>query len=417
MNVKHPSNLQAVMHCVLQETNFASVPNLQANEHTVPTNSFPLSTPPHAKQLPPCTISPSAFCSPPQATREDINALGLDSPDSFLDQLHRTSARPSARQSSLQVIAGRCCKILGQLPQVPAGALQHAGPSQRSAPDSRRTARNAESGAVLASACDAPKPASRGLQTDPLQQQQSSLPGRRSRFAETQPVQQHHQASARQNVQQLAGFLAQYKPVIVAGYAVDSQSGQLQRPAPPHRPMKSLKSVQFRRMQAGLPTDPASLLEEAGWQLHLQQSYACHQKGSSAFDAQTRIPPNVAPRFASSLPATELPLHSQAQCAGSPLPASQQMSAMQSPVGVTANAHTILSPSPPSTAITVTQHLQSGEKPAVAPVDAPVGSLAPPNTPEGLQNFQAGINSTLKTLGLTHDAIQNILRNAQKLGH
>ncbi|KAL0054387.1 hypothetical protein WJX82_008127 [Trebouxia sp. C0006] len=65
----------AVLKCI-QETTFGSVQDLQANDQTAPPARSQVSTPPYAKQLPLCTVSPSAFCSPPPATREDINALG-----------------------------------------------------------------------------------------------------------------------------------------------------------------------------------------------------------------------------------------------------------------------------------------------------------------------------------------------------
>ncbi|KAL0018664.1 hypothetical protein WJX79_000939 [Trebouxia sp. C0005] len=277
----------AVLKCI-QETNFGSVHDLQANDQTAPPARSQVSTPPYAKQLPPCTVSPSAFCSPPQATREDINALGLDSPDSFLDQLHRTSAKPAA----------------------------------------------------------------------------------------------------------------------------------LQRPAPPYRRMQSLKSVLAARLQAGtrLPTDPASLLEEAGWQSHLLL-LGRQPKGSPVFGAsQMPSPPNRSPAFGSS-PLGPAPMMPQTKN-GTQLVAvgARQLAAMQAPAGVRKNGpHGSISLSPPSTATTVSGQQQSVEDPAVPPLDAVLGTLPPPNTPEGLQSCQAGVNSTLKTLGLSQDQIHQILRNAEAL--
>lgn len=402
------------MQCALQETNFGSVHDLQANDQTAPPARSQVSTPPYAKQLPPCTISPSAFCSPPPATREDINALGLDSPDSFLDQLHRTSAKPVA----LQVIAARCRTLLTQLPDSSA-AQQHATTSQHPGADPIRKARHADSGAVLASAAEVAKPASRKLVTDPLSQQH--LPGRLSNFIDTQQAaQQVSQSPSRQAAYQLATYLAQHKDVIVGGYAVALQDRQLQRPAPPYRRMQSLKSVLAARLQAGtsLPTDPASLLEEAGWQPHLLL-LGRQPKGSPVFGTgQMPSPPNRSPAFGSSPlgPAALLPQPKN----GTQLVAvgARQLAAMQAPAGIRKNGpHGSMSMSPPSTATatTVSGQQQSGEAPAVPPLDAVLGTLPPPNTPEGLQSCQAGVNSTLKTLGLSQDQIHQILRNAEAL--
>ncbi len=400
------------MQCVLQETNFGTVHDLQANDQTAPPARSQVSTPPYAKQLPSCTVSPSAFCSPPQATREDINALGLDSPDSFLDQLHRTSAKPVA----LQVIAARCRTLLTQLPDTSA-AQQHATTSQHLGADHIRKARHADSGAVLASAAEVAKPVSRKLVPDPPPQQH--LPGRLSRFIDSQQTApQVSQSPSRQAAYQLAAYLAQHKDVIVGGYAVALQDRQLQRPAPPYRRMQSLKSVLAARLQAGtsLPTDPASLLEEAGWQPHLLL-LGRQPKGSPVFGAgQMPSPPNRSPAFGSSPlgPAAMMPQPKK----GTQLVAvgARQLAAMQAPAAISKNGpHASMSLSPPSTATTVSGQQQSGEAPAVPPVDAVLGTLPPPNTPEGLQSCQAGVNSTLKTLGLSQDQIHQILRNAEAL--
>ncbi|DBB14181.1 TPA: hypothetical protein ACH3X3_001130 [Trebouxia sp. C0006] len=401
----------AVLKCI-QETTFGSVQDLQANDQTAPPARSQVSTPPYAKQLPLCTVSPSAFCSPPPATREDINALGLDSPDSFLDQLHRTSAKPVA----LQVIAARCRTLLTQLPDASA-AQQHATTSQQPGVDHVSKARHADSGAVLASAADVVKPASKKLMNDPPAQQH--LPGRLSNFTDTQQAApQVSQSPSRQAAYQLAAYLAQHKDVIVGGYAVALQDRQLQKPAPSYRRMQSLKSVLAARLQAGtsLPTDPASLLEEAGWQPHLLL-LGRQPKGSPVFGAgQMPSPPNRSPAFGSSPlgPAALLPQPKN----GTQLVAvgARQLAAMQAPAGIRKNGpHGSTSLSPPSTATTVSGQQQSGEAPAVPPVDAVLGTLPPPNTPEGLQSCQAGVNSTLKTLGLSQDQIHQILRNAEAL--
>lgn len=385
---------------------------IQANDQTARPARSQVSTPPYAKQLPPCTVSPSAFCSPPPATREDINALGLDSPDSFLDQLHRTSAKPVA----LQVIAARCRTLLSQLPDTSA-AQQHATTSQHPGADHIRKARHADSGAVLASAAEVAKPASRKLVTDPPAQQH--LPGRLSNFMDTQQIAQQVSLSpSKQAAYQLAAYLAQHKDVIVGGYAVALQDRQLQKPVPPYRRMQSLKSVLAARLQAGitLPTDPASLLEEAGWQPHLLL-LGRQPKGSPVFGAgQMPSPPNRSPVFVSSPlgPAALMPQPKN----GAQLVAvgARQLAAMQAPAGIRKSGqHGSMSSSLPSTATTVSGQQQSGEAPAVPPVDAVLGILPPPNTPEGLQSCQAGVNSTLKTLGLSQDQIHQILRNAEAL--
>ena len=399
------------MQCALQETNFGSVHDLQANDQTAPPARSQVSTPPYAKQLPSCTVSPSAFCSPPQATREDINALGLDSPDSFLDQLHRTSAKPVA----LQVIAARCRTLLSQLPDTSA-AQQHATTSQHPGADHISKARQADSGAVLASAAEVAQPVSRKLVTDPPPQQH--LPTRLSNFIDTQQTaQQVSRSPSRQAAYQLAAYLAQHKDVVVGGYAVALQDRQLQRPAPPYRRMQSLKSVLAARLQAGtsLPTDPASLLEEAGWQPHLLL-LGRQPKGSPVFGVgQMPSPPNRSPAFSSSPlgPAAMMP---QPKNGTQPVVGARQLAAMQAPAGIRKSGpHGSMSLSPPSTATTVSGQQQSGEAPAVLPVDAVLGTLPPPNTPEGLQSCQAGVNSTLKTLGLSQDQIHQILRNAEAL--
>ena len=412
------SKLQAAMYCALQETNFGSLHDLQANEQTAPASRSQISTPPHAKQLPPCTVSPSPFCSPPQATREDINALGLDSPDSFLDQLHRTSTRPA---SSLHIIACRCRTILGQLSD-PSAQHQHSVAGHNPIADHPNKARMAESGAVLASAGEVAHPASR--RASPHTQQQGNLSGRLSRFADTQQAQPFPMAPAKQAAHQLAGYLAQHKQCIVGGYAVDPSGRQLQMPAPPYRPMKSLKSVLASRLQAGgsLPTDPTSLLEEAGWHTHLPWSAGHPVKQSPVFGA-AQMPMGSTfptPHQSSPLgPAAHMPLHSRAaQYAALPLLGVQQVGAMQPPAAVRlVGVQSGKSPSPTSTVTTVTEQQQLAEAPAVPPVDAVMGSpmmRPPPNTPEAMQSCLSGsVNSTLKTLGLTQHDIQQILRNAE----
>ena len=270
---------------------------------------------------------------------------------------------------------------------------------------------------MLASAAEVAKPASRKLVNDPPAQQH--LFSRLSNVIDAQQAApQVSQSPSRQAAYQLAAYLAQHKDVIVGGYAVALQDRQLQKPAPPYRRMQSLKSVLAARLQAGtsLPTDPASLLEEAGWQPHLLL-LGRQPKGSPVFGAgQMPSPPNRSPAFGSSPlgPAALLPQPKN----GTQLHAvgPRQLAAMQAPAGIRKNGpHGSTSLSPPSTATTVSGQQLSGEAPAVPPVDAVLGTLPPPNTPEGLQSCQAGVNSTLKTLGLSQDQIHQILRNAEAL--
>lgn len=401
------------MHGAMQETNFGTVHDLQANDQAAQIGRSLVSTPAHAKRLPPCTVSPTAFCSPPPTTREDINALGLDSPDSFLDQLHRTSARPTS--SSLHTIAGRCRTVLGQLSDFTA-AHQRLPSNHHPAAAQLKQARSTDSGAVLASAAETLRPVSR-LPAGAVQQQK--LPSRLSHTTATQQpgLQSAHQARqspATQAAHQLAGYLAQYKGVIIGGYTVDLQDRQLHRAALPYRPMRSLKSVLAARLQAGTsqPTDPGSLLEEAGWQAHLQ--HLGHKLRSSPVFGSRLMPspPNRSPVFPSSPLglAAVAPLHGKGGAQQGALGV-HQLGAMHPPATIRkAGHHSMLSP---ATANAVTEQQQSAEAPAVPPVDAVLGSLPPPNTPEGLQSCHAGVNSTLKTLGLTQDQIQLILQNAE----
>ena len=257
------------VHGALQETNFGSLHNLQANQQA--TSSPHTSTAPHSKQFYQSAVSPLAFASPPHATREDIDALGLDSPDSFLDHLHRSSARP---RSSLHAITSRCRSIIGQLadPIAPT-AQQQAAPSTLQSEGPSSQARHANSGAVLASSQESARLTSQSLPAEGAQQQQA-VPGRLSRFAEAPTAQARAFADSpsRQVVQQLQSFLAQYKQVVVGGYGVTSQPGSLQKPALPYKPMKALKSVLGSKLQAGNVTslDVGRLLREADWPPHLQ---------------------------------------------------------------------------------------------------------------------------------------------------
>ena len=388
------------MHGALQETNFESLHNLQANEQT--SSRHHTSTPPHSKQVSPCTVAPLAFASPPHATREDINALGLDSPDSFLDHLHRSSAQ---RTSSLQAISSRCRSLIGQLSDTasaPGESQQHEG--------CQGLARKDDSGAVLAVVQDGSKPVSRRLLTEAAQQQLAQ--GKLSRFAQLRPAEAEmpQDSPARQAAQQLQSFLAQCKHVVVGGYDVVPQTSQIQTPALPYRPMKSLKSILGPRLQAGnvVSVDLDMLRKEAGWPAHLWSSNG--QKSSPALASQAASPQQGATSFAlQPLPAVASgPLQNNAALSGQmSLLDEHQPSCMQSPAAVRAGcALTGKSQSPSSTDTTLTEQQQSGEHPAVPPVDAACSGQGPPTTPEGVQ-------SCLASLGLTSEQIQTCLENAQ----
>lgn len=372
------------MHGALQETNFGSLHDLQANQQA--TSSPHTSTVPHSKQLSPGAVSSLAFASPPHATREDINALGLDSPDSFLDHLHRSSARPP---SSLQAITSRCRSIIGQLADPLASTNQ-----QQAAPSTLQCegpSRHGNSGAVLASSDDGARLASRSPPAEGAQQQQQAVPGRLSRFAEASTAQAKAFADspARQVVQQLQSFLAPYKKMIVGGYGMTSQAGHLHKAALPYKPMKALKSVLGLRLQAGNVTslDINRLLQEADWPPHLQPS-----------SSHMPTPMLVAPPPSSSGVGTAFPMQPLSAVSSMPL---QKPAA--SPGGPS-----LLTVLPSLTCTSPLQQQLSGEQHDVPLVGGLTGNQAPPNTPEQVQ-------SCLASLGLTGAQIQACLENAQRI--
>ena len=375
------------MHDALQETNFGWLHDLQANQQA--TSSPHTSSLPHSKQLSPGAVSSLAFASPPHATREDINALGLDSPDSFLDHLHRSSARPP---SSLQAITSRCRSIIGQLadPVAPT-TQQRAGPSSLQCGGPSRQARHSSSGAVLASSDNGARLASLSLPAEGAQQQQV-VPGRLSRFAEapTAPAKAFADSPTRQIVQQLQTFLAPYKKVIVGGYGVTSQAGHLQKVALPCKPMKALKSVLGPRLQAGNVTslDINRLLQEADWPPHLEPP-----------PSHKPTPILVAPPASSSSGVgTAFPMQPLSAVSSMPL---------QQPAAPPGGA-SLLTALPSLTCTSPVQQQPTGEQHAVPLVGGVTGSQAPPNTPEQVQ-------SCLASLGLTGAQIQACLENAQRI--
>ena len=366
-------------------------------------------------------MSPLAFASPPQATREDINALGLDSPDSFLDHLHRSSARPP---SSLQAITSRCRSIISQLADPAASTAQqqaayaYNGNLHRDKPSSR--ARHDDSGAVLASSGDALRLASCRLSAEAAQQQAAL--GRLSRFAEAAPApaEAYPGSPARQVVQQLQSFLAPYKHVLVGGYDVASQTGQLQEPAPPYKPMKALKSVLGPRLQAGNVTslDVGWLLQEAGWPPQVQPPPG-HKSSPNLV-----VPPASSPGAGTAFPMqplaafTSRPLQSPVALPGVPLLGVHHLATL--PLSAAARANCALtgeSASPSLTCASLAQQQQQHQQQqqqqseghrAFPLVDVATGSQAPPNSPEQLQ-------SCLASLGLSSAQIQACLENAQRI--
>ena len=393
------------MHGALQETNFESLHNLQANEQT--SGRHHMSTPPHSKQDSPCTVAPLAYASPPHATREDINALGLDSPDSFLDHLHQSSAQ---RSSSLQAITSRCLNLIGQLADTASDAGEH-----QQHQGCLGLARQDDSGAMLAVPQDATKPVSRRLLSEAAQQQ--SAHGKLSRFAHLQPAeaaqtQVPHDSPAQETAQQLQSFLAQCKHVVVGGYDVVPQTGQIQKPALPYTPMKSLKSVLGPKLQAGnvVFLDLGVLRKEAGWPAHLWSGNG--QKSSPMLVSQAASLQQGATSFALQplVAVSTMPSQDNAATPGEmSLLDVHQPGCMQPPAAVRAScALTGKSSSPSSTETTVTEQQQPGQHPAVPPVDAVFGGPGPPNTPEGVQ-------ICLASLGLTSAQIQTCLENAQRI--
>ena len=394
----------------MQETNFSWLHNVQANQQA--TSSPHTSRAPHPKQPSPSAVSPLAFTSPPHATREDINALGLDSPDSFLDHLHKNSARP---RSSLHAITSRCRSIIGQLadPVAPAPQQQPA-PSTLQCEGVSSQARHGNSGAVLASTQDAARLASLNLPAEGAQQQQA-VPGRLSRFAEASTAQAKAFADspARQVVQQLQSFLAPYKQVIVGGYGVTSHTGNLQKLPPPYKPMKALKSVLGLRLQAGNVTslDIGRLLREADWP-HLQPQPS--HKPSSVLIA----PPPSSSGVGSAFPmqplsavASMLLQKSAASPRGLSLLGARQTGSTLPPSAAAAKGTCALSgtsASPLLVCVSPTQQQRSGEQHGVPLFGGVTGSQAPPNTPEQVQ-------SCLASLGLTGAQIQAGLEPAQRI--
>ena len=398
------------MHDALQETNFGWLHNLQASQQA--TSSPHTSTVPRSKQLSPSAVSPLVFASPPPATREDINALGLDSPDSFLDHLHRSSARP---RSSLHAITSQCRSIIGQLadPIAPT-AQQQAAPSTLQCAGPSSQARHGNSGAVLASAQDGASLASLSLPAQGGQQQQA-VPGRLSRFAEAPTTQAKLFAGspARQVVQQLQSFLAPYKQVIVGGYGITSQTGNLQTPALPYKPMKALKSVLGPRLQAGNVTslDIGRLLREADWP-HLQPL-----PGHKPSPIRITQPPSSSgvgtafPMQPLSAVASMLLQKPAASPRGPSLLGAHQSGSMLLPSAAAATGSCALtgnSALPSLAYISAAQQQQSGEQHAVPLFGAVIGSQASANTPEQVQ-------SCLASLGLTGAQIQACLENAQRI--
>lgn len=391
------------MHVALQETNFGSLHHLQANQQT--TSRPHTSTPPHSKQRPSCTVPPPAFASPLPATREDIDALGLDSPDSFLDHLHRSVAQPP---SSLQAISARCRSIIGQLADLTAcTAQQQAAPAPLvpccKAPSSRAGVGN--SGAVLASSGDR----SRVALHQPAAAQQQAAPGSLSRFAEASHAQAEAGPSspAQQIVQQLQSFLAAYKHVVVGGYDVALQPGQIQLPTPPYKPIKSLKSVLGPKLQAGNVTslDIDALLQEAGWPPHVhpplshKSSPLLTSQPASSAGAGTESSLQPLAAHVTSLP-QQIPAISQRAPS---LSSSHRLGSMQP--AAAAKVSCALTGSFMPKGASVADQQRSGEHLAFPHM---VGSQAPPNTPEQMQ-------SCLVSLGLTSAQIQACLENAQRI--
>ncbi|KAL3156624.1 hypothetical protein ABBQ38_000910 [Trebouxia sp. C0009 RCD-2024] len=379
---------------------------IQANQQT--TSRPHTSTPPYSKQRPSCTVPPPAFASPPPATREDIDALGLDSPDSFLDHLHRSAAQPP---SSLQTISARCRSIIGQLADLTACTAQQqaavAAPAPPvpccKAPSSR--AGDGNSDVVLASSGDR----SRVAAQHPAAAQQQAAPGRLSRFAEASHAQAEAGPSspARQVVQQLQSFLASYKHVLVGGYDVALQPGQIQLPAPPYKPMKSLKSVLGPKLQAGNVTslDVDGLLQEAGWppHVHLQVSH----KSSPLLTSQPASTAGAGTGFSLqplAAAVTSLPQQSPAVSPKGPsLLSAHRLGPMQP--AAAAKVSCALTGSFLPKGASVADQQQSREHRAFPLL---IGSQAPPNTPEQMQ-------SCLVSLGLTSAQIQACLENAQRI--
>ena len=382
----------------------------------------PVSTPPRSKQVSTCGLSPGAFASPPPATREDINALGLDSPDSFLDDLHRSAVRPAF---SLQAITSRCRSIIGQLadpaPALPpaataaaAASAQHPAGAQHQQHDAQLSmARGADSGAVLASAAEGVKLDSRRLLTEAAQQQlaQSSL----SCFASDQPAEAKLPTAgpARQAKQQLQRFLEHYKHVEVGGCVV-AQTSQPPTSVKPYKQMKALKSILGPRLQSASAAsfDLVALVKEADWPEHLWASAG--QVVSQVVAPQDASPPQGTTSLVLQPLAavTHVPSLSIAASAGNTVRSGvHQPGSMQPPAAVNmACALTGALPSPSLSGTTVTEQQQSAGTPAVPLIDAVLGGQGPPSSPEGM-------TSCLVSLGLTSAQIQACLENAQRLDH
>ena len=275
------------------------------------------------RQLPACPDSPHLAHSPSHGAQDSINALGLDSPDSYLDGLHTRSIQqhalhPTARLAarsvqqpapdpvtgaastsvqhqaqpaaqSLQGIQSRCAKLIQQLDEAVLEPCQPMTYAQavhltESEANEGRPAQSAATAALLASAAALAQQLPRQLLSKPPMPQHTTRADV-SRFAPSQ-ARPALSGPAQQAGQQLQEHLMQYQGLMMGGYAVSGAASALQVAPAPYQRMLSLKTVLAQRLQANKPTDPASLLEEAGWQPYLQQS----KKARLSHDATDMLP-------------------------------------------------------------------------------------------------------------------------------
>lgn len=267
--------------CALQDFNFDLSYDLQAEElhrnTQIPAqNAQPsgAALPLHAR-IPACPDSPHLLHSPSHGARESINALGLDSPDPFLDHLHTRTVQRHAQPpvQTLNDIASRCAKLAQQLTHTslepPQASTTQAETAQPVVPRGTKQSPPQCAAMPIASAAASAQQLSRPrLSKPPLPQRTHGADLSRSAPSQAQP---RMLGSAKQAGQQLQKHLIQYRGVLVGGYAMGAETHALQAAALPYQRMLSLKTVLSQRLQAGQPIDPTSLLEEAGWKPCLQQ--------------------------------------------------------------------------------------------------------------------------------------------------
>ena len=240
--------------------------------------------------MPACPESPHLLHCPLQAAREDINILGLDSPDSYLDRLHIGSVDYHIAQiMTLEAIASKCQKLTHQLesPQPPPlanqAAASHNFTSSQAPAVVQGTAGLSAASPSASAAASAQQLAKQLRRKAPVHRQQAP-PLEPSRFAPN-VAQLALEGPARQAGQLLQEHLAQYQGEFVGGYAVDLETKEVRQADMPYQRMLSLKSTLSERLQANQSTDALSLLSHAGWKPHLQCAAYSTGPNSAAKDA------------------------------------------------------------------------------------------------------------------------------------